>query len=381
MRVLHVCVCGPYTDGLAYQENELVSQHVDLGYDVTVIAATDTYGQDKKIVHVAPGTSTLQCGARLIRLPYAFGAKGWFASKLRAHQGMSACLESTRPDRILFHGLCAWDLLQVARYVRRHPAVRLLADCHEDFNNSAMSWASRELLHKRFYRSIFQRSLPEISEVLCVTVESLNFATDFYGSPRAKSRIYPLGTVIESAESNARRREQFRRHHGFANDDIVIAQTGKLDRTKKLAEALSAFRATDAARLKFVIAGLMTEDVRRECLPMIRADARITELGWVATDELRTVLAGSDFFLQPFGQTVTTQMAMGYGCAILAQDLPSHRWLVKDNGKLFEDASELSSVFDWVKANEQKITQMREASRGFAARHLDYRQLALQIVA
>lgn len=381
MKVLHVCICGPFTDGLAYQENELIDQHVAMGHEVTVIAATETYGQDKQIVHTEAGTTQLSCGADLIRLPYRWGLRGWLATKIRAHRGFRECIESVQPDRILFHGLTGWDLLVAAAYVVRSPSVKLFADCHEDFNNSARSWASRELLHKRFYKPIFRRCIDQISEVLCVTVESLDFAIDFYGSDRAKTRMYPLGGVIEPAAVNARRRADFRSRLGFTDADLVITQTGKLDRTKRLDLALRAFRANPLPRLKFVIAGRMTDEVRAECLPLIEADPRIVDLGWQSTDELRTVLAGADFFLQPFGQTVTTQMAMCHGCVVLAQDLPSHRWLIGDNGKLFKDAGELDIIFEWVVENQKIVEQLRQASMRFAEANLDYRKLALQIVA
>jgi glycosyltransferase involved in cell wall biosynthesis len=380
MKVLHVCICGPFTDGLAYQENELIEQHVVLGHDVTVIAATDTYGPDKQVVHTEPGITQLSCGAKLIRLPYAWGMRGWFASKIRAHRGMRDCIENFQPDRILFHGLTGWDMLTVAAYARRSPKVILFADCHEDFNNSAMSWASRELLHKRFYKPIFRRCIAQINEVLCVTVESLDFAIDFYASDRAKTRMYPLGGVIEPALVNARRRADFRSRLGFTDADLVITQTGKMDRTKKLISALQAFRANSSPQIKFVIAGQMTDEVKAECQPLIEADVRIFDLGWQSTDELRSVLAGSDFFLQPFGQTATTQMAMCHGCVILAQDLPSHRWLVGDNGKLFKDAGELDTCFRWVVENQERVTHLRQASLRFAETNLDYRKLALQIV-
>ena len=64
MKVLHVCICGPFTDELAYQENELIAQHVGLGHDVTVIAATDTYDSDKQLIHAKAGTMQLSCGAK-----------------------------------------------------------------------------------------------------------------------------------------------------------------------------------------------------------------------------------------------------------------------------------------------------------------------------
>lgn len=380
MKILHVCISGPFTDGMSYQENELVTQHATLGHQVTVFASTEVFNSEKKIVNIAPGVSRLGCGATIHRLPYAWGLSGWLATKFRAHKGMRDLLEDIQPDRIMFHGLTAWDLLTVAAHVRRNPHVKLFADCHEDFNNSAKTWASRELLHKRFYKPIFRRCANDIQEVLCITVESLAFAIDFYGSPRSKTRMYPLGCAMESVEVVTRRRSEFREKHGFTDANVVIAQTGKLDQTKLLAKALRAFRNNRSSVLRFVIAGQMTDDVKAECTPLIQSDLRVIDLGWQSTEELRTVLAGIDCFLQPFGQTVTTQMAMGYGCVILAQDLPSHRWLVGENGCLFEDASELGEALCWVVDNKAKLDQMKMVTAQFATDHLDYKQLALQIV-
>ncbi len=380
MRVLHVCISGPFTDGLSYQENQLVEQHVALGQDVTVIAATDTYGPDKQIVHANVGITRLNCGATLIRLPYAWGMRGWLATKIRAHHGLLQCVTNIKPDRILFHGLTAWDLLTVATYVRRNPKTQLFVDCHEDFNNSAKTWLSRELLHRLFYKPIFRNCISQFKEVLCVTVESLVFAVDFYGSPRSKTRIYPLGCTVETAETVAQQRADFRARFGLVDTDLVITQTGKLDHTKHLASALRAFCANPSSALKFIIAGRMSDDVRAMCLPFIKSDPRIFDLGWQSTDELRLVLAGTDCFLQPFGQTVTTQMAMGCGCVILAQDLPSHRWLVGDKGYLFNEVCDLDAVFKWVIENQENLDQLRQATLEFAAEYLDYKKLALRII-
>jgi hypothetical protein len=128
-----------------------------------------------------------------------------------------------------------------------------------------------------------------------------------------------------------------------------------------------------------VIAGRMSDDVRSNCIPIIETDSRIVDLGWQSTEQLRTVLAGADCFLQPFGQTVTTQMAMGYGCVILAQDLPSHRWLVGENNFLFKDHSELACVFSKIVERQADIDMLKNAYSEFAAAKLDYKKLAVQI--
>jgi 1,2-diacylglycerol 3-alpha-glucosyltransferase len=380
LKIVHVCLSCFYIDGYAYQENILVAEHVRAGHEVQVIASTESYDLNGQLTYLTPGSYSGTDGAAVTRLQYRYNVFPRLARKVRAHIGLDKILEESEPEIIFFHGLCAWSLLTVTAYVRRNPGVKLFADCHEDSNNSARTWSSRELLHKRFYKPIFRRCIDQIHEVLCITVESLQFAIDFYGSPRDKTRIFPLGCTIELPELIARRRTDFRLRNGFVDTDIVIAQTGKLDNTKQLEKSLKSFCANPSPHIKLVIAGKMTDDVRSVCLPLIQSDSRVLDLGWQTSDELRTVLAGADCFLQPFGQTASTQMAMGYGCVILAQDLPSHRWLVGDNGYLFKDANELDNVFKWVVENQVRLDQLQMATSHFAASHLDYRQLALQIV-
>jgi 1,2-diacylglycerol 3-alpha-glucosyltransferase len=379
MRILHICLCGPFTDGLSYQENELVSEHVFLGHDVTVIASTDAFDCDMKIVQVPPGISTLVCGAKLLRLDYRLDTFKWISRKIRAHKRLFEYLGRIRPDRILFHGTASWDLLTVKSYIRKNRIEKFFVDCHSDFNNSARNWCSRHLLHRLFYKQIFRRVLPYVDEVLCVTIESFDFAVRFYGSDLIKTRIFPLGAVIEDDVECVARRMKFRRILGLDDSAVVITQTGKLDETKRLRDALVAFSATKGGNLRFVIAGKMNEAVSAACSDLIRNDERIVYLGWQTKEELKTVLAGSDFFLQPFGQTVTTQLAMGYGCIVLAQDFPSHRWLVGAHGKLFRDSSELGQAFEWVLHNVHRISALKYESRKFASDFLNYRELASRL--
>lgn len=379
MKIVHICLSNFYIDGYAYQENILVGEHVRAGHEVHVIASTETFDENLHLTYLTPSSYIGKDGAYVTRLQYRFNIFPLLARKVRAYIGLNEILKKLKPEVIMFHGLCAWSFMTVAAHVRRNPGVKLYADCHEDLNNTARTWVSRELLHKRFYKPIFLKCINQIHEVLCITVESLHFAVDFYGSPRHKTRIYPLGCTIESSSAVAQRRTDFRLRYGFMDTDIVITQTGKLDHTKQLEAALRAFSANHSPNLKLVIAGRMSEDVSAVCRPLINSDPRILDLGWQTPDELRTVLAGADCFLQPFGQTATTQMAMGFGCVILAQDVPSHRWLVSTDEFLFKDVSDLPVVFKKLLENPARLGQIKEANAKFAATHLDYKQLALQI--
>lgn len=379
MRIVHVCLCGPYSDGFAYQENELVAQHLAMGHEVSVLATTETYGADRKLMHIAAGETGTKDGARLIRLPYRQGAPRSVMGKLRMHPDVFEWLEKLAPDVILFHGLCSWELLAVARYKRKHPVTRLYADCHEDFNNSARTLYAKWLLHFAYYRSVLKRCLPWIDKVLCVTVESISFARDFYGVSPALLELYPLGGEVLSDETYSTRRTMVRQQLGVDSSAVVLVQSGKLDTTKQLTQALRALASVVDSRLRYVIAGQMSPDVQSEAQPLIDADVRVSYLGWIKPDALRDLLCAADVYVQPFGQTATTQMSLCCRCAIIVQDLPSHRALFCDNGFLTNEKQRLAVAFQYMVDHADRLEAMRAASGEFARVNLDYRMLALRV--
>jgi len=381
MKVLHVCICGPFTDGLAYQENELIEQHVALGHDVTVIAAADTYGPDKHIVHTEVGTTQLACGAKLIRLPYAWGLRGWLATKIRAHRSMRACIEGIQPDRILFHGLSAWDLLTVASYVKCNPKAKLFADSHEDWNNSARTMLSKWVLHYGFYRVILQRSLPIIKKVLCVSLETIEYVRDFYGVHLDQIEFYPLGGLLWDDDAYETTRESTRKAQGWLSCHRIFLQSGKIDRAKRLGETLRAFASLTDPNLRLVITGQVMADVRDEVLSLLDADPRVQMLGWVDSKQLRALLCAADVYVQPGSQSATMQMALCCRRPVIIADAPSHRVFMEGNGLLVQTGEQLAKALATLaQISEKELTDMSRRSAAVAARLLDYRQQAMRVL-
>lgn len=381
MKVLHVCLCGPFTDEFSYQENELIEQHVLLGHEVTVIAATDTFGPDKQIVHTKAGYFKLTCGATLIRLPYVWGLHGWLATKIRAHHDLSKCLADIQPERIIFHGLAAWDLLTVADYVRLNPHVKLFADSHEDWNNSARTWLSKWVLHYLFYRTILQKSLPTITKVLCVSLESIEFVKNFYNVKSEKIEFYPLGGVLWDDDEYSATRISTRNAHGWSNLHRVFLQSGKIDRKKRLVEVLKAFAKLGDPNLRLVITGQILPDVQKEILYLIAADCRVQMLGWVNPQQLRALLCAADVYIQPGSQSSTMQMALCCRCPVLLAETLSHRIFIEGNGLLVEDENQLINAIEVLaQLSEDQLAEMSARSAFLAAKFLDYRQQALRVL-
>ena len=378
MKIVHLCLSCFYIDGYGYQENQLPAQHVKDGHEVTIIASTESFDAERKPCYLEPADYMGSDGARVIRLPYRAGLPAALARKVRAYPGVRRWLDALQPDVILFHGMCAWELLTVARYARAHPSVQLYVDCHEDFNNSARGWVSRQLLHASFYRPILLSALDVVRRVLCITVESIQFATDFYRVPRSQVELFPLaGHIHDDADYHARR-HRIRQAHGVAEAEVVIVQSGKITANKLLPDALRAFVGTPSEHLRFWIVGTIVDDAE-SCEALIASDPRIRFLGWKSPQELEDVLCAADVFLQPSGQTATTQTSMCCRCALVVSDVPSHRALFVNNGFLINSQTSLSDALRALASAPQQVEEMKQRSLAFARQNLDYTELARRL--
>jgi 1,2-diacylglycerol 3-alpha-glucosyltransferase len=381
MRIAHICLCGPFAEHMSYQENELVREHTLLGHDVTVIATTDTYDLTQRLSSTIAGTSTLNNGATLVRLPYlALGISALYR-RLRAFKGLRQVLEKYEPEVILFHGLCAWALIEVSRYAQSRPSVKLYADSHEDFNNSARTFASKWLLHYLYYRTIFQLSLINIRRVLCVSKETEDFVRSFYGCPPALIEYFPLGGIPLDHSTYLRERSSVRNRLNLRDDNRVFIQTGKFDRLKKLEPALEAFTKTKDAHLRFLVAGQLMPDVEASARHLIESDPRIVFLGWQSADSLRGLLCAADVYVQPGSQSATLQMALCCRRPVIVDDVPSHRVFVQTNGWLAHDFESLErALATAARMGDAEISRMSAESAQVASTLLDYREQAKRLL-
>ncbi|MBI1944983.1 MAG: glycosyltransferase family 4 protein [Deltaproteobacteria bacterium] len=379
MRIAHLCLSCFYIDGYGYQENELVRQHVNDGHDVLVIASTETFGTDRTLTYVSPGRYLGTDGAPVVRLPYRKLGPHALSKKLRLHPGVHRLLDDFKPDVMLFHGLCGFELLTAARYRRAHPGVHLLVDSHEDRNNSARSFLAEYGLHRGYYGPILRASLPDIDKVLCISIETMDFVEQMYGVPRPMLEFFPLGGVIYADDEYLERRARGRRACDLDERTTLLLQSGKMDGAKRLLESLDAFARTPGEHLRFAVVGSLAHDIEERARAAIAADRRVSFLGWKSSEELKDLLCAADVYVQPGTQSATMQMSLCARCAVVLHDVPSHRPFFVDNGWLIADPSELTRVFAQIRDQPERLPTLSARSQRVAERLLDYRVLARRI--
>lgn len=381
MKIAHLCLSCFYIDGFSYQENELVAQNVKDGHDVVVIASTETFGVNRQLSYVDAADGYMGTdGARVIRLKYRRFLPRKLMSKLRMHPRVFSILERESPDVIMFHGLCGWELLTVAKYKRKYPSVRIYADSHEDFNNSARSVLSKYFLHYAYYKNILRVALSSIEKILCISQESIVFARDFYKVPIDCLEFFPLGGEVLDDDKYEQLRLETRTLFGILDHDILFIQSGKIDTAKKLVESLRDFSKLEGSHFKFIIVGFLQEDIRAEVEELISRDERVTFVGWKNVDELRALLCAADVYVQPGSQSATMQMSICCRCAVILADVLSHQPFVEENGYLVGERLSLESAFyKTAYCSQEDRRAMSEASLRVARRILDYKSLAKRI--
>ena len=381
MKILHLCLSCFYIDDALYQENELVREHVALGHDVRVIASTETMSKGGQLSYGQPSEYMGSDGAMVKRLPYRKFLPQKVMRKLRMHPGVYAEITAFAPDVIVFHGACGWEIRTVSRYVKNNPNVSFWVDSHEDANNSARTFASRELLHKLYYRPLLRASLPQQHPILCISLEVMDFLHENYGIARDRLEFFPLGGhPLDDAEYD-RKRTAKRSALGLRDDQVMLFQSGKFDRLKRLRATLAAFSAAPDPTLRLFISGVITKDEDEvEIQKIIAADDRISFLGWSGPSDMLDLLAATDVYLQPGSQSVTMQNSMCQRCAVVIDDVKSHQPFVQGNGYLTKAGTDLADILVDISRSKENIPAMQARSYAIARQLLDYSEQAHRLL-
>lgn len=379
MKILHCCLSCFYIDSYNYQENVLPYQNKLDGHDVMILASTETYINNKSLGYIDPSEYHNENNILVKRVPYRYFPIKFVSRKARSYLGVSKIIESFVPDVILFHGLCGYELLTVAKYKQAHPKVKLYADCHEDYNNSGRNFLSKYILHKLFYKSILKKALPYIDKIFYVGYECVQFITEMYGIPESMLEYYPLGGVLIGGEEREKKRNYIRSLHGVAQTDILLVHSGKMNKDKKTVELVKALHDTTTKNLKLLILGLMTNDVAEEVMPIMEKDDRMTYLGWKSGNELMDYLCASDLYVQPGSQSATMQNALCCGSAAALFPHKSHKYLLGESVFYIKNAEDMKKLFSDIAEKPELLEAKRKMSNKIAKEKLDYKALAARL--
>lgn len=379
MRIAHIGLACFFTEGMTYQDNYLSHINALDGNEVLYVSNAEKY-ENGDLVPTGYEDKTLPDGVRLVRLPYVHVLNGFVSDKFRKVKGLYALLEDFAPDVILSHDLCYWSVLDVIRYKKEHPQVKLYADTHTAAYNSGTNWLSLYILHRMFYRHLTQKALPYLEKYFYIGEGEREFSIGVYGVPESLMEFYPLGGTLLSDEEYAAMRAKRRTELGLGEDDRLYVHSGKLAALKRTDELLRAFSAVDDPHAVLAVIGSIPKEREAVLLPLIAADKRIRYLGWKTGEELQEYLCAADLYCQPGSQSATMQNALCRYCPVMLYPHPSYT-VGYDRGEVLwvKTQADVETVFRSLAATPAQLTPLRENAEKFAREVLDYRKLAARL--
>ena len=347
-RILHIALSCFYVEGLSYQENLLPKYHSLLGYDTWVLTSifpnsnlgnpnfinVDNYiNQDK--VHVVK----LKRKNRMV-----FGKDFGFNSYYRVYE--SLC--DIAPDIIFIHGLTSTANLDIAKYLKHNPHVRVFADQHGDFYNAPYKTLKQKMIIKLIWIPRIKKIQKYVTTFFGTTPWRCEYLEKVYKIPRNKIQLLIMG--IDSLELDkmlsSTPKHQLRKQIGIGINDFVICTGGKLNRQKNILNLIKAFKNVEFADCKLLIFGNLSDDIKLEFLSSISSDERIIYKGWASQKDILSFFAASDYAIFPGTHSVLWEQACGCALPCSFHDWAGMKHVDCGGNCLFIDGNSIDSIKD-----------------------------------
>ena len=319
MKILHLCLSAFYIEGLSYQENLLPQFHKKMGHEVRILSSLQTFSRDGEYTYEEKATEyDNQYGIHVKKLEYKKPVK--IARIIKTYIGTYQAIESFAPDIIFMHGVQFLDSRVVVRYLKKHPGVKLYADNHSDFSNSARNWVSKHIQHKILWRLCVQNMESYVIKFWGVLPARVDFLIDMYKLPREKVDLLVMGADDEAVRSAADLglRKQTREKYGFADHAFLIVTGGKIDQWKKqtllLMDAVNQIADPDIQLLVFgSVTPDLKDDVGKKC------SDKVKYIGWVDSADSYSLFAAGDAACFPGRHSVFWEQVAGQGIPMICK--------------------------------------------------------------
>ncbi len=385
MKIVHVCLSMGYTEGLNYQENVIIKCQARDGHDVTLITTDHCFHEGEWGRCQTESDYINPDGVHIIRLPFAFPIPYMFNKQIGIFKGFYLLLERIKPDVIFVHNLQFQDIRKVAKYRRRHPEVRVNADNHSDFSNSARNWLSRNTLYRFWWRPCAKAVEPYIDKFFGVMPSRVDFLQNIYGIPKDKTGLLFMGAddeCVERASVPAVRRE-VREKYKILEDDFLVMTGGKIDSFKTQTLLLmEAVKEMEDARLRLLIFGSVEDDLKEQFESLCDGN-KIQYMGWAKGEQSYEYFATADLVVFPGRHSVYWEQVVAQGIPMLCKywegtthvDIGGNvHFLREDSVKAIR--TELQRLLE----HPEEYERMKRAAESDRRHEFSYRQIARKSV-
>jgi len=378
-KVLHCCLACFYIDNYGYQENVLPKMHKKLGYDVKILASTETYVENKKLGYVEPKIYYNEDNIEVTRIPYIKWLPSKLVRKLRVYKGVKNFLKDYEPDIIFIHDLQFLSIRQIVKYAKKKN-IKIYVDCHADYVNSGRSFISMNVLHKFIYRKCAKKIIPYTEKFFGTLPARCEFLNEIYKVPKEKIELLVMGVDDSKFVYDDRKiiKEQTRKIIGVSEDAFLIATGGKIDLNKNIHILVQAINEISNPKIKLVVFGTISDDLKEE-FDKYKLNENILYIGWKNQEEINNIFLSADLAVFPGTHSVLWENAVGCGVPCIFKKWKGINHVdVKENCIMVEEINKenLKNVILDLYNDEKKYNFLLENSIQYARKEFSYYEIA-----
>jgi 1,2-diacylglycerol 3-alpha-glucosyltransferase len=365
MKILHCCLANFYTDGYGYQENIIPKHHKAAGYNVKIIASTETYINNRYLGYTEPTSYINEDDINVTRLPYVKWLPKKIVKKLRIYSKLEKEISEFKPDVIFLHDCQFLSIWEITAYVEKNNC-RVYVDSHTDFINSAKNILSKYLLHKIIYKWCAKKIEPYVTTFFGTLPIRNTFLSEVYGIDSSKIKLLEFGfdNLELPLDLFSEIRENKRNEIVLSNNDTLILAGGKFDGRKNYLELIKAFKLLNNVSCYLVLFGKPNKSLVNEFYSEIK-HSNIKYLGWLSPIEISKYIIASDLMVFPGTHSVIWEQAVGAGipCIFKKWDGIEHinlggNCILLNNG----NEAEILTALKKVTKNKTVLIEMKKAA-------------------
>lgn len=357
MKIVHICLCGPVTDGWNYQENLLTRYHVKNGLKVSMIASKWIWNKNGKMEEYEKSNYVNDDGVKMIRLSLK---KGDIRDKFKYYENLYETIREEKPDIIFLHGLQFRNVIDVIRYVKEYDC-ELYVDNHADTTNSATNFLSKKILHGIIWKHYAKKLIPVTKKFYGVLPSRVDFLVNIYGIPKNKCELLVMGADDELVSKYQKKelRKKFRAIHSIREADFLIVTGGKIDRYKSQTLLLmKAVKKIENKSIKLIVFGSVADELKEEFNYLIDNE-QIIYIGWIDSENSYWAFSSADLVVFPGRHSVFWEQVCGQGIPMIVKDLQGAHHVDLDGNVRFLKQDSV----DEIKKNIEEIIDDKDLYR------------------
>lgn len=367
-----------------YQETYLAKEQQRLGYEVVVV--TSERYRSTILENPSSGSRFKQKRIYLEEDIKTYRLKVIFEGMHRVWlRGLSHIIQDLTPDVVHMHGIFNITSVRLAFLKLHLKNFRLIYDEHGAF--SSLQPGLRNIICP-FFRLFFKALLLRASDGFVATdSESQEIMMEYYGIPKNKIVILPLGADFRLFRFDRDSRRYLRKELGI-EDNIVITYAGKITPEKGLDILIDA--CTEIAKRHAKVKILIVGNGYQNYIGALREKIKNAELQdrfiWQKAVNHRTlykIYSAADIGIWPRQSSVTMLEAMACNLPVIVCDEPAAQERISCNNGLVFKGGNLDDLISKIELliNDPKLRQMMgENGRRLIQEKLNWELITKQFI-